>query len=62
MKTQDYVDSAIPMMKKMFEKRLRGYRAIGYAREEESLGHPELKDESVIEFDDEAVRSFDDDP
>jgi superfamily II DNA or RNA helicase len=58
----DYVDSAIPMMKKMFEKRLRGYRAIGYAREEESLGHRELKDEPVIEFDDEAVRSFDDDP
>jgi len=47
---------------KMFEKRLRGYRAIGYAREEEPRGHRELKDGAVIEFDDEALRSFDDDP
>ncbi len=27
----DYVDSAVPMLLKMFKKRLRGYRAIGYA-------------------------------
>ncbi|MGB5677895.1 MAG: restriction endonuclease subunit R, partial [Gammaproteobacteria bacterium] len=26
----DYVDSNIPMLARMFEKRLRGYRAIGY--------------------------------
>ena len=58
----DYVDSTIPMMMKMFEKRLRGYRAIGYAREEEPLGLRELKDEAVIEFDDEALRGFNDDP
>jgi superfamily II DNA or RNA helicase len=58
----DYVDSAIPMMTKMFEKRLRGYRAIGYAREEESPGYQDLRDEPVIEFDDEAVRGFDEDP
>jgi superfamily II DNA or RNA helicase len=29
----DYVDHAVPMLMKMFLKRLRGYRAIGYARE-----------------------------
>jgi superfamily II DNA or RNA helicase len=58
----DYVDSAIPMMMKMFEKRLRGYRAIGYAREEEPLKLRELKDEAVVEFDDEALCSFDEDP
>jgi superfamily II DNA or RNA helicase len=28
----DYVDRDIPMLARMFEKRLRGYRAIGYAR------------------------------
>ena len=28
----DYVDRAVPMLARMFEKRLRGYRAIGYAR------------------------------
>ena len=53
----DYVDSAIPMMMKMFEKRLRGYRAIGYTREEEPPGLREIKDEPVIEFDNEALRS-----
>src|SRR5690348_583151 len=28
----DYVDRAVPTLLRMFEKRLRGYRAIGYAR------------------------------
>jgi len=50
------------MMMKMFEKRLRGYRAIGYARKEAPLGLRELKDEGVIEFDDEALRGFNDGP
>jgi hypothetical protein len=26
----DYVDSSIPMLARMFEKRLRGYKAFGY--------------------------------
>src|SRR5580658_10573198 len=26
----DYVDAQVPMLARMFEKRLRGYRAIGY--------------------------------
>ena len=30
----DYVDREVPMLSRMFEKRLRGYRAIGYARGE----------------------------
>ena len=30
----DYVDRDVPMLLRMFEKRLRGYRAIGYARGE----------------------------
>ena len=29
----DYVDSAVPMLARMFEKRLKGYRAIGYEME-----------------------------
>ena len=28
----DYVDREVPMLARMFEKRLRGYRAIGCAR------------------------------
>jgi superfamily II DNA or RNA helicase len=27
----DYVDSAVPMLGRMFEKRLRGYKALGYS-------------------------------
>jgi superfamily II DNA or RNA helicase len=34
----DYVDRAVPMLLRMFEKRLRGYRAIGYARGGAPLG------------------------
>ena len=34
----DYVDRDVPMLSRMFEKRLRGYRAIGYARGETPLG------------------------
>jgi superfamily II DNA or RNA helicase len=30
----DYVDRDVPMLARMFEKRLRGYRAIGYSTEE----------------------------
>ena len=29
----DYVDSGVPMLARMFERRLRGYRAIGYSTE-----------------------------
>ena len=29
----DYVDSAVPILARMFEKRLKGYRAIGYELE-----------------------------
>jgi hypothetical protein len=30
----DYVDRAVSMLRRVFEKRLRGYRAIGYAESE----------------------------
>lgn len=30
----DFVDREVPMLLRMFEKRLRGYRAIGYSRSE----------------------------
>ena len=26
----DYVDARVPLLRRMFERRLRGYRAIGY--------------------------------
>ncbi len=33
----DYVDGQVPMLARMFEKRLRGYRAIGYEMESEAV-------------------------
>ncbi len=43
----DYVDREVPMLARMFEKRLRGYRAIGYARDEAPLGFAEPGDENM---------------
>jgi hypothetical protein len=33
----DYVDSLIPILARMFDKRLRGYNALGYMISKESL-------------------------
>lgn len=52
----DYVDREVPMLTRMFEKRLRGYRALGYARGESPLGYAEPKDDPVIEYDEDALR------
>ena len=48
----DYVDREVPMLLRMFEKRLRGYRAIGYARGEAPLGYAEANDDLVVDCDD----------
>ena len=45
----------------VFEKRLRTYRAIGYAREDAPIGFAEAPVETVVEYDDEALRLFDQD-
>jgi superfamily II DNA or RNA helicase len=55
----DYVDSAVPVLRHMFEKRLRTYRAIGYARGEAPLGLADPSRELTIEFDEAALRHFD---
>ena len=47
----DYVDRDVPMLLRMFERRLRGYRAIGYARGEAPLGFTEARDEVRVEDD-----------
>ena len=49
------------MLVRMFEKRLRTYRAIGYARGEAPLGYVEPVDELTVEYDEEAARSCDQD-
>ena len=40
----DYVDRDVPMLARMFRKRLRGYRAIGYDRDSGALPKRELED------------------
>jgi superfamily II DNA or RNA helicase len=54
----DYVDHAVPMLMKMFEKRLCGYRAIGYARDEAPLGLREVEDEAIVEYDEDVLRDL----
>jgi len=56
----DYVDQEVPMLLRMFEKRLRGYRSIGYARGQAPLGYEEPIDDYAIEYDDGALAHFDD--
>ena len=55
----DYVDREVPMLFRMFERRLRGYRAIGYARGEAPLGFGEAGEELVVEYDAEGVSESD---
>ncbi len=50
----DYVDRQVPMLLRMFAKRLWGYRAIGYARGEAPLGFGEASEEVVVDYDPEA--------
>lgn len=56
----DYVDRDVPMLLRMFEKRLRGYRAIGYARGEAPLGFAEPREELVVEYDEETIATLED--
>ena len=50
----DYVDREIPMLGRMFEKRLRGYRAIGYARGAAPVTREQVDDEALV-FDESAA-------
>jgi len=47
------------MLLRMFEKRLRGYRAIGYARGEAPLGYAEPTDEATVEYDEDVLAELD---
>jgi len=55
----DYVDRDVPMLLRMFEKRLRGYRAIGYARGEAPLGYAEPSDDTTVEYDEDVLAALD---
>lgn len=51
----DYVDREVPMLLRMFEKRLRGYRAIGYAPVESPPGYAKPHGETVVEYDEDLL-------
>jgi superfamily II DNA or RNA helicase len=57
----DYVDAEVPVLLRMFAKRLITYRAIGYARGDAPLGFAEPPDERTVEYDQEALRHFQED-
>jgi superfamily II DNA or RNA helicase len=54
----DYVDREAPVLWRMFQKRLRGYRALGYARDEAPLGLGDAGDDLVVEYDEGALRAL----
>jgi superfamily II DNA or RNA helicase len=54
----DYVDREVPVLVRMFERRLRTYRAIGYVRGEAPVSGAEEIRERTVEYDEEAVRYF----
>ena len=57
----DYLDVEVPVLARMFERRLKGYRAMGYEREA-SFEPDRARDGRVIEYDEEALRSLNVDP
>ena len=48
----DYVDEAIPVLDRMFEKRLKGYRAMGYEVDHSDSSSGSAGREYVIEYED----------
>ncbi|MFI5395674.1 MAG: TOTE conflict system archaeo-eukaryotic primase domain-containing protein [Candidatus Binatia bacterium] len=56
----DYVDREVPMLARMFARRLRGYRAIGYEHGELPCRYEQPGNEPVIEWDAEALRTVND--
>ena len=57
----DYVDRHVAVLSRMFEKRQKGYRAMGYELADVS-NLSEVSREHVIEYDEEALRLFDANP
>ena len=55
----DYVDREVPMLLRMFEKRLRAYRALGYARGDIAIDDAAPVREHTVEYDQEEIRNLD---
>jgi len=55
----DYVDRSVPMLARMFEKRMRGYRAMGYSLGDHSPPE-QFEDDYVLEYFDEPLDGLED--
>ena len=55
----DYVDRDVPMLLRMFQRRLRGYRAIGYVRNERPVRDAAFSRELLVEYEEEAKNKTD---
>ncbi len=55
----DYVDRDVAVLRRMFEKRLRTYRAIGYGRGEAPLAYGELGQSPTLNAEQDSLRLFD---
>jgi superfamily II DNA or RNA helicase len=55
----DYVDREVPVLLRMFGKRLRAYRALGYARGEATIDEAIPLHELTIEYDEETIEGLD---
>ena len=53
----DYVDRNVPMLARMFEKRMRGYRAMGYSVADH-VAREYVEDDYIIEYDQGVLREF----
>ena len=58
-RVMDYVDHNVPMLARMFEKRMKGYRAMGYSVSDHTTPE-QMIDDYTIEYDEEALRWLDD--
>ncbi len=56
----DYADREVPMLARMFEKRLRGYRAIGYEQVTVPARYDGPGNEPVVELDEAILSGYDD--
>jgi superfamily II DNA or RNA helicase len=59
----DYADRQVPMLEKMYQKRLRGYGAMGYrtAGKGETISSVGVTEEPVVEYDEDALRMLEGD-
>ena len=55
----DYVDREVPLLARMFEKRMRGYRAIGYRSAAAPVASAAPLHKTTIDYDEDLVSDFD---